>query len=153
MSDAPSPAPPATGSQELDALGTAFLFVIALAAIVAAVVAAGVVAALTDPFSALPTLGQLFGDCAPGTPEEACGLTDRFPGLWWKAAGSTTYVLITAAFAVAYLSEMAALRRARGARHDGAEGAEAYTAPRDGATVWGVLLVLCTVPPLLVAIL
>src|SRR5215210_4693711 len=98
--DAGSPDPPIMSSQQ-EGGGCAALVVLVL--VIGAVVAAVIsVAALVDPFSWLPPIGEIFGDCDDDydTSADECELATRFPGFWGHVIANFAYSVAAAGLLV-----------------------------------------------------
>ena len=87
--------------------GGCIVLVLVIGAIVAAAMS---IAALVDPFSWMPPIGDVFADCPPAVEVNgSCELEDRYPGFW-------LHVLVN----LAYSAAAVALPRRGGARRRGA---------------------------------
>jgi hypothetical protein len=114
------------------------------------VVGAGIsLAALVDPFSWMPSLADVWGDCRDerDTAADECDLATRFPGFW---AHVGVNLLWAAAAVLGLLPSFAAgvmLREERAARFDDEEAAERYDGARLALAVCaGWTFVVAAVP-------
>ena len=129
---------------------------IAVLLIIGAVVAAVIsVAALVDPFSWLPPVGEIWEDCEESydTPGDDCDLAARYPGFWPHVIANFAYAVV-AAVSLAWLTvAVAELRAARFGRFSGPEAVERYAEARQAlALVGGIVGALATLP-IIVAII
>ena len=106
-----------------------FGLILVLGAVVAAAMS---LAALVDPFSWMPPIGEVFADCPPA-PEVAgsCDLEDRYPGFWSHVLVNVVYSAAALGLLAALVPAVAELRTARFGRFDGASALERYRASRE----------------------
>ena len=137
-----------SGGQRKEGGGCAAL--IAALLIIGAVVAAVIsVAALVDPFSWLPPVGEIWEDCEENydTPGDDCELATRYPGFWPHVIANFAYVVAAAALLVWLTVAVAELRAARFARFAGPEAVERYAEARQAlALVAGLVGALAALP-------
>ena len=140
--------------REEDASGCAVLFVglLIIAAVVAAVIS---LAAIVDPFSWMPPVGEVWEDCSDDydTETDECALANRFPGFWWHAAVNLLYMVVVGILVVLLVAAVADFREARAARFDGPEAAGRYAAARPALALLVLLMSACGMVPILVAAL
>ena len=120
-------------------------------AIVAAVIS---VAALVDPFSSLPPVGEIWEDCQEDydTPGDDCELSTRFPGFWGNVIASFAYAVVGVGLLIWLAAAVTALRGARAHRFSSREAAEHYRHARATLTLVGGLLAALAVLPIVVAV-
>ena len=138
--------------QEGRGCGTALLAVIlVMAAVVGAVIS---VAALVDPFSWLPPVGEIWEDCQDDldTPEEDCDPATRFPGFWAHVILNFLYVVATAGLLLRLARAVAELREARPERFSGPEAAQRYRRARQTLALTSTVVGLLAALPIIVAI-
>src|SRR5262245_60735741 len=130
------------GSRREGGGGGCALFVAVV--VVIALVVAGVVsvAALIDPFSWLPPIGKIFGDCNdnPQTPGDDCGLATRYPGFWGHVVINFVYALAALGLLVAFAVVLPEFRKARSSRFESDAAVERYLHARQALTLIAVLL-------------
>lgn len=120
--------------------GTCLAVLLVIALVVAAVVS---VAALVDPFSWVPPLGAIFGDCHT----DECALAERYPGFWVHVVVNFAYALLATGLLLALFSTVAELRRARTARFDDAVALERYRETRGAVALAAAgVAVLAAIP-------
>lgn len=143
-----------SGAQGSDDAGGC-LGLVALAVVLALVVAALIsVAALVDPFSWMPAVGEIWADCDDdyATDRDECALANRFPGFWLHAIVNLVYAAVALAFVLAFLAGVAELREKRLARFSSAAAAAEYRSGVDETIGWGVALAVVALVPIVVAI-
>ena len=136
-----------------DGCGCAALFAALL--IFGAVVATAVsLAALVDPFSWMPSIGEVWADCDDdyGTSEDECSLSTRYDGFWVHAAVNVAYALITGLILYAFAVAVADFRKARWERFSGAEAAGRYAEARSEFLGGAAVLAILAAIPLIVAV-
>src|SRR4051812_405645 len=86
------------------------------------------VAALIEPFSWVPPLREIFGDCTdkPETATRECALGTRYPGFWSHVIINFLYALLALGLSLALAFALPELRAARTARFDNAAALERY---------------------------
>jgi hypothetical protein len=131
--------------------GTLIAFIILLGLVLAAVIS---VAALVDPFSWVPPLGDIFQKCTdnPDTPSDDCDLGTRYPGFWSHVAVNFAYVLIAAGLLIALALTLPEFRRARTARFDSHAAVERYRRSRQQLVLLAVLLAVLGAVPIIAAL-
>lgn len=143
-----------SGAQGSDDAGGC-LGLVALAAVLALVVAALIsVAALVDPFSWMPAVGEIWADCDDdyATERDECALANRFPGFWIHALVNLVYAVVALVLVLAFSTSVAELRKKRVARFSSAAAAAEYRSGSDEATACGVALAAVALVPIVVAI-
>lgn len=143
-----------SGAQGSDDAGGC-LGLVVVAVVVALVVAALIsVAALVDPFSWMPPVGEIWADCDDdyATERDECALANRFPGFWIHAVVNLVYAAVALMLVLAFLASVAGLRDKRAARFSSAAAAEEYRSVVDEATGCGVALAAVALVPIVVAI-
>ena len=137
-----------------DGSGCAALFVVVF--ILGAVVAAAVsLAAVVDPFSWMPSLGEVWADCDDdyGTDVDECALSERFDGFWWHTVANLAYTLTTAVCLHAFALAVADFRRASRERFADSAASQRYADATDqlvgAAAVVGILAAIPMVVVLL----
>jgi hypothetical protein len=140
------------GGSEASGCAGCLLALLVLGAVVFALIS---LAALVDPFSWIPTVGDVWADCEddPATDRADCDLAARFPGFWWHAAVNLVYVAGAGALAVAFLGAVTDLREKRSARFSSSAGMTAYSDARGLAVGCGTALALIALLPIVVAFL
>ena len=122
-------------------------FVLVILAIALVVMALISLAAIVDPFSWLPPVGEIWKDC-----EGDCALAHRFPGFWLHVVVNLAYFVAVAVLVLALFGLALELREARAGRFDSSEAAGLYTEKRR-AFAWLLALgLLCGAGPIAVAI-
>jgi hypothetical protein len=124
--------------------------IIVLAIVVAVLIS---IAAIIDPFSWLPPVGDIWADCDDdyATERDECDLATRFPGFWGHAVVNLVYVVVAVVAVLAALGCAFALREARSKRFDSAEAVAAYTKARREFAGMLALALICGLAPLVVA--
>src|SRR4051812_45991402 len=99
--------------------GTVIAIIVLIGLVVVAVIS---VAAVVDPFSWVPPLGEIFGDCTddPDTTTHECDLGTRYPGFWSHVIINFLYSLVALGLSLALAFALPELRAARTARFDDA---------------------------------
>ena len=125
-------------------------------AIVLALVAAALisVAALVDPFSWMPPVGEIWADCDDdhATERDECALANRFPGFWIHALVNLVYAAVALGLVLVFLGSVAGLREKRVARFSSAAAAAEHRSVVDQAIGCGVALAALALLPIVVAI-
>ena len=123
--------------------------------VVIALVVAGLisVAALVDPFSWMPPVGEIWADCEDdrGTVRDECALENRFPGFWIHAIVNLVYVAVALTFAVVFAGSAADLREKRAARFASARTADEHRRAQQACAGCGIVLGALAVVPIVVA--
>ena len=128
---------------------------VAVAVVLALVVAALIsVAALVDPFSWMPAVAEIWGDCDDdyATDRDECALANRFPGFWLHAIVNLVYAAVALVFVLAFLASVAELREKRLARFSSAAAAAEYRSGVDETIGGGIALAVVALVPIVVAI-
>ena len=128
---------------------------VAVAFVLALVAAALIsVAALVDPFSWMPPVGEIWADCDDdyATDRDECALANRFPGFWVHAIVNLVYAAVALVFVLTFLASVAGLREKRLARFSSASAAADYRSWVDETIGWGVALAVLALVPIVVAI-
>lgn len=128
---------------------------VAVAVVLALVVGAVIsVAALVDPFSWMPPVGEIWADCDDrlATDRDECALENRFPGFWVHAIVNLVYAAVALALARAFGGGVAGLREKRIARFSSAAAAGEHRSAVDEALACGVALAAVAALPIVVAI-
>ena len=135
--------------------GSGCVGLVAVVLVIAAIVAGLIsIAALVDPFSLMPGVGEIWDDCEDDydTTQDDCALANRFDGFWLHAAVNLVYVAAAGGLLVRLFSAVSELREARGLRFAGLEAAERYARARR-ALAWSAGLVgLLAALPIVVAL-
>jgi hypothetical protein len=131
--------------------GTIIVIFVVIALVVAGVIS---VAALVDPFSWLPPLGEIFGDCSdnPETAADECDLGTRYPGFWRHVIINFVYALVTLALLVAFALALPEFREARSGRFESDTAVERYRQARQTVALVGALLAGMAALPLIDAL-
>ncbi|MCP9491267.1 MAG: hypothetical protein MSC31_15530 [Solirubrobacteraceae bacterium MAG38_C4-C5] len=124
---------------------------IVLALVVAALIS---VAALVDPFSWMPPVGEIWADCDDdyATERDECALENRFPGFWIHALVNLVYAAVALGLVLAFLASVFDLRVKRAARFASAVAAAEHRSAMDQAIGCGVALAAVALLPIVVAI-
>ncbi len=124
---------------------------IVLGLVVAALIS---VAALVDPFSWMPPVGEIWADCDDdyATERDECALANRFPGFWIHALVNLVYAAVALGLVLVFLGSVAGLREKRVARFSSAAAAAEYRSEADEAIGCGVALAVVAALPIVVAI-
>lgn len=139
-------------AQAQDGGGCLALFAVMLA-IGAAVAALLSVAALIDPFSWMPTVGELWEDCPAAYDDpDQCDWSERFPGLWGRAFVNLLYVTAAAAALVWVASAVNNLREARPQRFSDDAQAERYDGARHELSAASACAALVAAVPVIAAL-
>ncbi len=122
-----------------------------LGLLVAAVVS---LAALVDPFSWLPPVGEVWAECDDdfGTDRNECALENRFPGFWLHAVLNLLYATVALGLGVGFAASVADLREKRAARFSSAAAAVEHRGARDLCAGCGAVLAAVALLPIAVAI-
>ncbi len=120
---------------------------IAIAVVVAVAIS---LAALVDPFSWMPSVGEIWDDCEGSG--NACELAARFPGFWWHAVLNLAYTIAGAAVAGGYLVAVFDLRSKRAMRYSDAAAFKEYVAAVNTCRGGGAALAAFALLPLVVAV-
>ena len=127
-----------------------FGLILVLGAVVAAAMS---LAALVDPFSWMPPIGDVFADCPPAAEVGgSCDLQDRYPGFWSHVLVNLVYSAAALGLLVALVPAVAELRTARFERFDDAPALERYRASRDRLTLVAGATAALAALPLVVAL-
>lgn len=143
----------ASGRNDADGGGWACLGVlVAIAAVVAAAIS---LAALVDPFSWMPSVGEVWSDCEDNfsTDEDECALANRYPGFWGHAIVNLLYALAAGALVVVFAAATFDLRAKRAARFSSTEAAAEHRAALDNFRGAGALLGALALLPIVVAVI
>ena len=131
--------------------GGCIVLVLVIGAIVAAAMS---IAALIDPFSWMPPIGDVFADCPPAVEVNgSCELEDRYPGFWLHVLVNLAYSAAAVALLIALVPAVGELRDARVARFDGDAAVERYRAARERLRQIAVPTAALALLPLVVAVL
>ncbi len=106
------------------------------------------IAALVDPFSWMPSLGEIWSDCDDDWRTEAdeCDPATRFPGFWVHVVVNLVWASVALAGVLASLAVALEMRRHRPTRFDDESGAERYEQTR-------ALMAACVAGALAIAVL
>ena len=117
---------------------------------IALVIAAAIsVAALVDPFSWMPPIGGIFGDCNDklGTAADECDLGTRYPGFWWHVIINLLYALVALVLLLTFALALPEFRKARSDRFESAAAVDRYRQARQTlALLAGLLAGLAAIP-------
>ena len=123
--------------------------------VVTALVVAGLisVAALVDPFSWMPPVGEIWADCEEdhGTERAECALENRFPGFWIHAVVNLVYAAGALTFAVVFAGSVTDLREKRVARFSSAAAAGEYRQAQHLFLGYGLVLGALALVPIVAA--
>lgn len=124
---------------------------IVLGLVVAALIS---VAALVDPFSWMPPVGEIWADCDEdyATDRDECALANRFPGFWIHALVNLVYAAVALGLVLVFLGSVAGLRKKRVARFSSAAAAAEHRCGVGEAIGCGVALAAVAALPFVVAI-
>ena len=124
--------------------------IIAIFVVIALVIAALIsVAALVDPFSWMPPIGDIFGDCNDKleTAADECDLGTRYPGFWWHVIINLLYALAALVLLLTFAFALPEFRKARSGRFESDAAVERYRQARQTlALLAGLLAGLAAVP-------
>lgn len=131
-------------------VGCAFVAFL-LALVVAALIS---LAALIDPFSWMPPVGEIWADCKDdyGTDRNECALENRFPGFWIHAVVNLTYAVVSLGLMVGFLGSVAELREKRAARFASVEAAAEHRSAARLTFALGAPLSVLALVPIVVAV-
>jgi hypothetical protein len=131
--------------------GTIIAIFVVLALVVAGVIS---VAALVDPFSWLPSLGEIFGDCTDNadTALDECDLGARYPGFWTHVFINFVYVLAALGSLAAFARTLPEFREARSVRFESDNAVERYRQARQRVALVGALLAGVAALPIFAAL-
>ncbi len=121
-----------------------FLILVVIGLIVGTLIS---VAALVDPFSWLPSVGEIWADCGGN-----CDLADRFPGFWPRVGASLAYVVAAIGTLGWLMVSVADLRKARADRFAGLAQARRYGSARRAAAQPAVISAALAALPIVVAL-
>jgi hypothetical protein len=142
-----------SGQSENDGCGCGAIlaFSLVVGAVVAAVIS---IAALVDPFSWMPAVGEIWADCEEDfdTPGDDCDLASRFPGFWSHAIVNFVYLVVTVGLLVLLAAAVLDLRQARAQRFSGAAEVERYRLARRALAVAAGLVGVLAALPIVVAL-
>jgi hypothetical protein len=142
-----------SGQQQQEGGGCATFIVVVL--VIGAVVAAVIsIAALVDPFSWLPPVGEIWEDCEENydTPGDDCELATRFPGFWPHVISNFAYVTAAVGLLACLAYAVVELREARAQRFSGPAAVERYGQARQTLALVGSLVGLVAALPIIVAV-
>jgi hypothetical protein len=126
------------------------LVIIAIFVLIALVVAAVIsIAALIDPFSWMPPIGDIFGDCSDKleTAADECDLGTRYPGFWWHVIINLLYALAALVLLLMFAAVLPEYRKARTGRFESEDAVERYRHARQAvALLAGLLAALAAIP-------
>jgi hypothetical protein len=123
-------------------IAVVILFALAVSAVVS-------VAALVDPFSWVPPLGEIFADCSGDqvTANDGCDFGEHYPGFWLHVTINFAYALVAFGLIVAFAFALRDFREAQRRRFEGDEAVERYRLARTAlALVAGLLGGLAALP-------
>ena len=124
------------------------MLILLIALVVAAVIS---VAALVDPFSWMPPIGEIFGDC-PDTAEGECDLGKRYPGFWLHVIVNFAYTVVALGLVAAFALAVPEFRTARSGRFRDDAAVEQYVRARQKITLVALLLAVLAASPILAAL-
>ena len=131
--------------------GGCFVLLLVIGAIVAAAMS---IAALIDPFSWMPPIGDVFADCPPAVEVDgSCELADRYPGFWLHVVINLAYSATAVALLIALVPAVAELREARAARFECTAAVGRYRAARERLANVAVPTAALALLPFVVAVL
>lgn len=141
-----------SGQQQRDGGGCGAF--IAVAIVIGAVVAGVIsIAALVDPFSWLPPIGEIFGDCRRSdVPGGDCDLSARFPGFWPHVLVNFIYAVATAGVLVWLGVTAGDFRQARKERFGDEAAVDRYGELRTRLTLVGSSAGILGLLPIVVAV-
>jgi hypothetical protein len=121
-----------SGSSSNDELGCGgcIVAILLIGAVIGAIIS---VAALIDPFSWMPPVGEIWAECEDdyATSADECDLAERYPGFWGHVAVNFAYA-VASAVALGWLARGALeLRAARAERFSAGGAIERYRAARE----------------------
>ncbi len=133
--------------------GGCLALVAVLLVIGAAVAALLSVAALVDPFSWMPAVGELWEDCpAEYEDPDRCDWSVRFPGLWGHALVNLLYVTVAVANLAWVASAVRDLREARAQRFSAGAQPGRYDSARYDLNVASGYAALVAAIPIIAAL-
>jgi di/tricarboxylate transporter len=136
--------------------GGGCLAIIAIVVVIGLVVSAVLsVAALIDPFSWVPPVGQIFGSCTdnPATAVDECArVGTRYPGFWWHVIINFVYALAALGLLVALVGAVPKFRQARSGRFDGDSAVRHYRHARQVLALVATLLFGLAAIPVIAAL-
>jgi hypothetical protein len=111
------------------------------------------IAAIVDPFSWLPPVGEIWAHCEedPDT-EPDCDLAERYPGFWEHVIANFAYFVAALALLFWLAVAVANLRDARARRFSDRGAAQSYGDAREVLAAVAVLVALLAALPVIVAI-
>jgi hypothetical protein len=113
------------------------------------------VAAVIDPFSWMPPVGEIWADCEDNyaTAVDECELADRYPGFWGHAVINFAYAVASAAALFSLARGVIELREARAERFSGDAAMELYLTARQRFALACSLSAAIAAVPILAALL
>jgi hypothetical protein len=138
------------GQQEWSGCGTLivaiFLFGVAVAAAIS-------LAAIVDPFSWLPPVGEIWEDCERNydTSADDCALATRFPGFWPHTIANLAYLVAATGLLARLALAVVELRAARAARLSPTAMVDRYDQARQRLALVASLVGLLGALPIVVA--
>lgn len=137
---------------EVSGWGSCMAAVLVIGVVLAALIS---LAALVDPFSWMPPVGEVWAECTGeelGTERDECALENRFPGFWWHAGVNVLYAAVALGLLVAFAGAVADLRAKRLLRFSSAEAAREHHEAQGLCIGCGMALAAMAVLPLVVAV-
>ena len=132
--------------------GGCIVAVLVVAAVVAAVIST---AALIDPFSWMPPVGEIWADCEDDyrTSVDECELAERYPGFWGHAIINFVWAVASVASLVWAAGAALRLREARPQRFSGDDEVERYERTRENLALAASACAALAALPLMVALI
>jgi hypothetical protein len=117
--------------------------------VVVGLIVAGLIslAAIVDPFSLMPPVGEVWADC-----EGDCDLADRFPGFWLHVVVNLAYTVAALTLTVVFAGAVWRLREARAGRFNDAIDPEDLREAQQVCAGAGVALAVLALAPIVVAV-
>jgi hypothetical protein len=128
-----------------------FLVVMAIGLVIVVLIST---AAIVDPFSWMPAVGEVWAECEDdlGTSADECALEERFPGFWLHAFVNLMYAAVAFTLVVAFAGAVVELRAKRPPRFDGVEEAAACRRATGHCVGCGIALAVLALTPVVVAV-
>jgi len=111
-------------------------------------------AALVDPFSWMPPVGEVWAECADdwSTERDECALEHRFPGFWWHALVNLVYTAVALGLGLVFAGGVSELRTKRVARFSSVAAMADFREARQVCLGVGVTLAAVALVPIVAAV-
>lgn len=137
--------------QETSGCAITFLAALVIGTVVAAVIS---VAALVDPFSWMPPVGEIWKDCQDSyeIPGDECALARRYPGFWLHVVVNFAYAVVAAGLLIWLAAAVSRFRETRARRFADRSSLEAFGQARTRLRIASGVLSLVAAMPIVAAL-